>query len=595
MATTAMSTSAQQTSQAGSSGTAGSTVVQTVSQSTGLMASQPAVLSPEDVAIHQAALQEAQLQQALGKIKREKEMMIRRRARMQQRGADIEELETMDLTHMDEDVKVVRRALLGVIEMQEHQTTLLQDIQQSLAVLAGRAQAAPSPAGPGAWSVPYPPLSVPLVTGVSPYVAPSSVAIVSLGMPLSGGVTTGSSLQVPIQTVFTPSPSQVAVTTQPAVSQLVQPQGTQPQQLAQQPVSPGPQPGLVQGPGQSQWVPKTAIAAPKPFTGDKRGENLDTWLRAVPVYVRCKLTLPHEEVLVAASYLEGSAARWLSGLVQLQGYGHDFRSWAASQKLEDFLKMVEDRWHDPQEAQKATDAILTLHTRQFKSVRDATDAVERLICVLGVRYDPQVLLTSYVRTLSLPLRNQLAKEANINMHNFPSFSEVALDLEAKIGHGQAPTTEGRKKTLPPNWKAKGRIMFVDNDGSTIELDGNFQEGVGAEAGGDTSEGGVVAAVTQQKGKGTVRRPRGSRSKSQTDPNAPPWEKAGLAEDVWRDRWARQACIKCGQYGHSMYKCRNRKVTEKIPPTMGSAVGSSQTVGSNVASSSSSAPGNTSGQ
>ncbi|GBG77974.1 hypothetical protein CBR_g25905 [Chara braunii] len=282
--------------------------------------------------------------------------------------------------------------------------------------------------------------------------------------------------------MFTQSPSQVAVMAQPAISQPVQPQGTQPQQLAQQPVSPGPQPGVVQGPGQTQWVPKTAIAAPKPFTGDKRGEDLDTWLRAVPVYVRCKLTLPHEEVLVAASYPEVSAARWLSGLVQLQGYGHDFHAWAASQKLEDFLKMVEERWHDPQEAQRATDAILTLHTRQFKSVREATDVVERLICVPGVRYDPQVLLTSYLRCFSQPLRNQLAKEANINMHNFPSFSKVALDLEAKIGHGQAPTTDGRKKTLPPNWKAKGRLMFVDNDGSTIELDDNFQEGVGSEAG-----------------------------------------------------------------------------------------------------------------
>ncbi|GBG78637.1 hypothetical protein CBR_g27863 [Chara braunii] len=77
----------------------------------------------------------------------------------------------------------------------------------------------------------------------------------------------------------------------------------------------------------------------------------------------------------------------------------------------------------------------------------------------------------------------------------PSFSKVALDLEAKIGHGETPTTEGRKKTLPPNWKAKGRLMFVDNDGSTIELDGNFQEGVGAEAGDETSEGGVVIVAS----------------------------------------------------------------------------------------------------
>ncbi|GBG81721.1 hypothetical protein CBR_g32712 [Chara braunii] len=324
-------------------------------------------------------------------------------------------------------------------------------------------------------------------------------------MYVNRGVTAGSSLQVPVETVYTQTPSQVAVTTQPAVSQSVHPQGTQPQQLAQQPVSPGPQPGVVQGPGQTQWVSKTAIAAPKSFTGDKRGEDLDTWLRSVPVYVRCKLTLPHEEVLVAASYLKGSAARWLSGLVQLQGYGHGFRAWAATQKLYDFLKMVKERWCDPQEAQRATDAILTLHTRQFKSVREATDAVERLICVPGVRYGPQVLLTSYLRCFSQLLRNPLAKEANINMHDFPSFSKVALDLEAKIGHGQAPTTDGRKKTLPPNWKAKGRIMFVDNDGSTIKLDGNFQEGVGSEAGSvEASEGGVVVVVTQKDQRGKVR-------------------------------------------------------------------------------------------
>ncbi|GBG76803.1 hypothetical protein CBR_g23018 [Chara braunii] len=169
----------------------------------------------------------------------------------------------------------------------------------------------------------------------------------------------------------------------------------------------------MQGPGQSRWVPKTAIAAPKPFTGDKRGEDLDTWLRAVSVYVKCKLTLPHEEVLVAASSLEGSAARWLSGLVQLQG-------------------------------------------------------------------------------------NQLAGEANINMHNFPSFNKKALDLEARIGHGHNPMTDGRKKTLPPNWKAKGHIMFVDNDGSTIESNDNFQEGVGSKAGNvEASGGGVVAAVAQK--------------------------------------------------------------------------------------------------
>ncbi|GBG92251.1 hypothetical protein CBR_g55020 [Chara braunii] len=402
-----------QTSQAGSSGSVGSTVAQTVVQSTGVMASQPLVLTPDEIAIQEAVLQEAQLQNALGKIKAETEEMIKKRARMQRRQADISELEEMELTNVPEEVRLVWSVLLNVVEMQDHQTTILQDIQQSLAPLVGRTQATSPMSSPGAWPVAHPPPYVPPVTGVSPYVAPSLVAIVSLGMPLSGGVTTGSSLQVPVQTVYTQTPLQVAVTTQPAVSQPVQPQGTKPQQLAQQPVSQGPQPAVLQGPGQTQWVPKTAIAAPKPFTGDKRGENLDTWLRAVPVYVRCKLTL-QEEVLVAASYLEGSAARWLSGLVQLQGYGHDFRAWAASQKLEDFLKMVEERWHDPQEAQRATDAILTLHTRQFKSVREATDAVEHLICVPGVRYDPQ----GRVQRLSRPMESTCANKQRMLVNDY---------------------------------------------------------------------------------------------------------------------------------------------------------------------------------
>ncbi|GBG78899.1 hypothetical protein CBR_g28613 [Chara braunii] len=216
----AMATSAQQTSQAGSSGSVGSTVAQTQSQSTGGMASQPLVLTFDEIAIQEATLKEAQLQHALGQIKAEKERMIRRRVRMLRREADVSELEEMDLTHATDDVRIIRSVLLNVVEMQDQQTSILQGIPQS--------------------------------------------------------------------------------------------------------------------------------------------------------------------------------------------------------------------------------------------------------------------------------------EANINMHNFPSFSKKALDLEAKIGHGQPPTTDGRRKTLPPNWKAKERIMFVDNDGSTIELDEHFQEGVGSEAGSaEASKGGVVVAVAQK--------------------------------------------------------------------------------------------------
>ncbi|GBG78732.1 hypothetical protein CBR_g27957 [Chara braunii] len=243
----AMASAAQQTSQAGSSGTVGSTAAQTQSRSAGVMASQSNVLSPEEIAIQQAALQEAQLQKALGEIKAEKEGMIRRVARMQRREADVRQLEEMNLTNMDTDVRTVRTALLGVIEAQDHQTAILQDIHLSLAWLVGQSQAAPLPSGPGAWPVAHLPPPVPPVSGVSPYVAPSPIAIVSLGMPLLGGLSAGPSVQIPVQTVLSQPPSQVAISEQSVVPQPVQPQGSQPQeQQVQQPFPQSPQPSVGQ-------------------------------------------------------------------------------------------------------------------------------------------------------------------------------------------------------------------------------------------------------------------------------------------------------------------------------------------------------------
>ncbi|GBG80804.1 hypothetical protein CBR_g31360 [Chara braunii] len=114
---TTMATSAQQSSQTSSSGVVGSTVAQTQSQSTGIMANQPLVMTPEEVAIQRAADREAQLQQALGEIKAEKERMLRRRARMQGRQADVSELEKMDPTEMEDDVRTIRYGLYEFVVM----------------------------------------------------------------------------------------------------------------------------------------------------------------------------------------------------------------------------------------------------------------------------------------------------------------------------------------------------------------------------------------------------------------------------------------------------------------------------------------------
>ncbi|GBG59801.1 hypothetical protein CBR_g54903 [Chara braunii] len=416
-ASAAMVSAAQQSSQAGSSGTVGSTAAQTQSQSIGVMASQPLVLTSDEIAIQHAALQEAQLQHALGQIKAEKERMIRRRARLQRREVDIRVLEEMDLTNLDADVRTVQTALLGIIEMQDQQTAVLQDIQQSLALLVGRLQPAPLPSGPGACPVAHPPPFVPQVTGVSPYVAPSSVVIVSLGMPLSGGLSAAPSVQIPIQSLLSQPPSQFAISGQCVVPQPVQPQGTQPQQ-------------------QNQLAAKANINVHNFPSFNKKALDLEAKI----------------------------------------GDGHN-------PSTNGRIKTLPLSW-------KAKGRIMFVDNDG--STIELDDDPE-----LGARSEAESVEASKGGVVVAV--TQQKSEANINMHNFPTFSKKALDLEAKIGHGQTPTTDGRKKSLPSNWKAKGRIMFVDNDGATIELDDDFQAGVGSEAGSvEASGGGVVAAVAQKE-------------------------------------------------------------------------------------------------
>ncbi|GBG73919.1 hypothetical protein CBR_g17634 [Chara braunii] len=222
---------------------------------------------------------------------------------------------------------------------------------------------------------------------------------------------------------------------------------------------------------QYPWYPKTPLNPPATFSGDKKDEALDTWLRTVPVWVRAKRTLVEEEVITAASYLEGSAARWLNGLVASKGFGRNMHDWAQTYTLESFMDLVEARWHNPQQAQIATDGLLKLDTRKYKSVQELTTTVERLIVVPGVEYNPQVLLTMFLRCLPTDIRNLLASEARRGYHTFESFSKKALDLEARLGGAQTPSTDGRKKKHPQEWKKKGsRLMMVDSDGNQTEID-----------------------------------------------------------------------------------------------------------------------------
>ncbi|GBG72905.1 hypothetical protein CBR_g12625 [Chara braunii] len=254
-------------------------------------------------------------------------------------------------------------------------------------------------------------------------------------------------------------------------------------------------------------LPLSAMSGPFPVqagtqpSGEGKGEALNTWLRTVPVWVKAKRTLLEDEVVTAASYLEGKATKWLDGVVIKAGYGRRMADWAKSLTLDQFMEMVEARWHNPQEAQKATDAINKLDQRKFKSVRELTTTVESLILVPGINYSDQFLLTTFVRCLPENIRNLLASEARVKYHSFETLSRKALDLEATLGNAQ-PTSQNdsKKKKSPQEWKKKGaKLMMVESDGTQIEIDKlsdlvDYSEYDGEEV----AEGSTLAAVVKAK-------------------------------------------------------------------------------------------------
>ncbi|GBG59339.1 hypothetical protein CBR_g38368 [Chara braunii] len=544
------STMAEASSQTTSPGVSQSGSRVSISQSVGLQVSQQTQLTPEDYEILQAEELQDELQRQLDEAAERRRRAIMRKARLGSRLQELSRLEALDESTLDSAMRALRNSLLCVAETQVVQQEVLDELVAGQKRVLAALQA-PHPVMRQPQFVVAPPSG----TGPSVTLPPVGLSFSPMfGMPPPGGYVATSG---PVHRVSA-VPSTTVVTTVPLSSQA--------QVSVQQPVSVAMQP-LQQSPGPMQpmqWMPKIPLLSPKPFSGDrKKDEDLDTWVRTVPTYVRHKLTRPHQEVVVAASFLEGSTARWLNGLVQQQGYGQNFDAWAQAQTLEEFVRSMYNRWHDLQGAQKATGAINSLCARRYINVRELTGTVERLLVVPGVRYDQQVLLTDYLRCLPSEVRTNLVDEAYVEQHNFASFSKKTLDIEAKLESAHQSQGDGRKKRLPQDWKKKGRLMFVDHDGQTTEIDEfpDLGEETKHDGASEASDGGVVAPI-KEKARGT-RKKKVGRSTGQGDQGTPTWVKLGLEYEVWRDRVARGTCMNCGNYGHTSRSCRGKKVLTRV--------------------------------
>ncbi|GBG91975.1 hypothetical protein CBR_g54071 [Chara braunii] len=310
-ATTATSSMPQASSQATSLGISQIGSQASVSQSIGLQVSQQAQLTPEDYEILQAEELQDELQRQLDEAAERRRRAIMRKVRLGSRLQELRKLDALDESTLDPAMQALRNSLLCVAETQVVQQEVLVEL------VADQKQILPALQAPRPlMRQPQYVVAPPLIAGSS--VTPSPVGpsfSLMFGMPPPGGLIATCGPVLRASTV----PSTTVVTTVPLLGSA--------KVSVQQPVSVAMQPlQEVSGPMQPmQWMPKIPLLSPKPFSGDKKkDEDLDTWVRIVPTYVRHKLTRLEQEVIVAASFLEGSTTCWLNGLVQQQGHGQNF-------------------------------------------------------------------------------------------------------------------------------------------------------------------------------------------------------------------------------------------------------------------------------
>ncbi|GBG61811.1 hypothetical protein CBR_g23769 [Chara braunii] len=245
-----------------------------------------------------------------------------RTARLDTLEADKAALEELDELAMIDAMKVLKSSILSLHAHVDNRLNFMQNSLDQILDLLQRPGLRPAAQSP-----------LPLTAMSGPF-------------PVQAGTQPSGTSAAAAQTIASSSSG-------PAAGAIPQPQQTVPPQRQQQ----------------SPWYPKTPMKPPLAFSGEKKDEELNTWLRTVPMWVRAKRTLQEEEVITAASYLEGKAAKWLDGIVAKAGFGRRMADWGKTLTLEEFLDMVEARWHNPQQTLIATDAMLRLDQRRYKDVR----------------------------------------------------------------------------------------------------------------------------------------------------------------------------------------------------------------------------------
>ncbi|GBG92646.1 hypothetical protein CBR_g56611 [Chara braunii] len=267
-------------------------------------------------------------------------------------------------------------------------------------------------------------------------------------------------------------------------------------------------------------VSKIKLKLPWTYNG-KKDESVLHWIAAIESYVYGQRIPYWDRVLMASSCMGGDAMSFAISLQKEAGC-NSLVEFSQQTRIEDFLKVVRERFDDKNLARRTKMLILNLPDRKWKSTSALKATMDELLQCPDHGLTPAQILNNFARALPDPLRTQLYPQVKEDGMTYEKFSKIAIDYdgflaEANYCHYWKDLQAGKKwqnRTISRSIPGKDSLLltFEEEGVETISWD-QVDYGLNELSGPVAQEGSYAAVVArgggrQGRGRGRGRGGRG---------------------------------------------------------------------------------------
>ncbi|GBG72699.1 hypothetical protein CBR_g12266 [Chara braunii] len=170
---------------------------------------------------------------------------------------------------------------------------------------------------------------------------------------------------------------------------------------------------------------KIKLKLPWTYNG-KKEESVLHWAAAIETYVYGQRIPYWDRVLMATSCMGGDAMSFAISLQKEAGC-NSMVEYSQQTRIEDFLKLIRERFEDKNLARRTEMLILSLPDRKWKSTSALKATMDELLQCPDHGLTPAQILNSFARALPDPLKTQLYPRTKEEGMTYEKFGKIAID------------------------------------------------------------------------------------------------------------------------------------------------------------------------